>query len=74
MEGPLASDRISPELKPHHDFKTAQLNRILAGITDHIKDDSARSVEVTQKFINVAHDRFGPDFPKMKFEDVSAGE
>lgn len=67
MEGPIASDAVPEKYLGKLNFRGAQLNRLMAGIVEHLNEDLRFATETTQKFIDVAHERFQPDFPRMEF-------
>lgn len=67
LDGPIATDKIPAEYKDKFDFRAAQLNQIMGGITEHLEKDKISSIKTTQKFISAAHECYKPHFPKLEW-------
>ena len=67
LDGPIAKDKIPKDCLPKFDVKVAQLNRVLAGLVEHLDDDLTLAKQANEKFCNAAHKEYGSKFPKMEF-------
>ncbi len=72
IDGPIASDKIPLRYKSHFDRRVAQLNLLVAGMIEHLHGDITLAKETTQRFGDVASNKFAPFFPKLKFEERGA--
>ncbi|WP_127748432.1 hypothetical protein [Parasedimentitalea marina] len=68
LDGPIAKSKIPKKYMAQVDEHGAQLNRILAGITEHIGEDLVTATQVIQEYGQVAHDEFKPYIEKLSFE------
>lgn len=68
LSGPIAKTEIPIAYKSQEDERGAQLNRLLAGIMEHLDDDMASAAEAATEFGKIAYEKFKPQIGEHGFK------
>jgi hypothetical protein len=67
LDGVISTDAIPKTHILQAEMRVAQLNRLIVGVVESLEGDIAQMINLTNSFLEVAHDLYGPYFPKIKF-------